>query len=107
MIHLWGTWPEYQSLLATLSHLAKVHQVSLTNIAPRWVLQQVAVGAVLVGTRLGVSSHGEENLKTYMFVLSDEEMAAIDQVALGKANEKVGMLIERMGDCGGEYRGMH
>ncbi|KAI3401757.1 hypothetical protein diail_9421, partial [Diaporthe ilicicola] len=50
MVQTWGSWAEFQALLETLSSVAKKHgdEVSLTNIASRWVLQQPAVGAVIV-----------------------------------------------------------
>lgn len=107
MINTWGTWSEFQSLLATLSTTAHAHGVSLTNVATRWVLQQQAVGAVIVGTRLGVVEHAEENLCVFSFELSEEEMGKINKIALGENGAKSVAVMEKLGDCGNEYRAMH
>ncbi|KAI0146473.1 NADP-dependent oxidoreductase domain-containing protein [Pestalotiopsis sp. NC0098] len=107
MIRNWGTWTDFQTLLSALSTIAQKHNVTLTNVATRWVLQQPAVGAVIVGTRLGVSLHGDENLKVFGFHLSDGDLAGINEVALGKDGEKSLAVYQALGDCGNEYRAMH
>lgn len=111
MLQTWGTWSDFQILLGVLSSIAKKHgsEVSLTNVATRWVLQQPAVGAVIVGTRLGVSSHGLDNLNVFKFQLDDGDMAAISEVALGKVPDraKAQAVFAKLGDCGNEYRAMH
>lgn len=107
MITTWGTWDEFQSLLSVLPSIAGKHGVSLTNVATRWVLQQEAVGAVIVGTRLGASSHGDENLKVFGFMLDADDMAAINAAALGPDGAKGQAMFEKLGDCGNEYRAMH
>lgn len=109
MVQTWGSWPEFQTLLETLSSVAEKHGegISLTNVASRWVLQQPAVSAVIVGNRLGVSSHAVENLNIFRFELDEDEMAAIDKVALGEGGRKTRAVFEKLGDCGNEYRAMH
>jgi diketogulonate reductase-like aldo/keto reductase len=110
MVETWGTWAEFQILLSKLSSIAQKYgpAISLTNVAARWVLQQPAVGAVIVGTRLGVSSHAAENLNVFRFRLDEEDMAMINGVALGGPGlDKVRAVFERLGDCGNEYRAMH
>ncbi|KAH8898439.1 aldo/keto reductase [Thozetella sp. PMI_491] len=107
MINNWGTWAEFQSLLSVLGSVAEKHGVSVTNVATRWVLEQPAVGAVIVGTRLGVSAHGDENLLVFGLKLSEADMAAINAAALGKDGEKSIALFQKLGDCGHEYKGMH
>lgn len=111
MLQNWGTWAEFQTLLETLSDIAKKHGpgISLTNVATRWVLQQPAVGAVIVGTRLGVSSHAGDNLNVFKFQLDVDDMAAINKVALGEAPTwpKHKAVYDKLGDCGNEYRAMH
>ncbi|KAI1476198.1 Aldo/keto reductase [Daldinia eschscholtzii] len=107
MILSWGTWDEFQTLLEGLLATAHKHGVSLTNVATRWVLQQPAVGAVIVGSRLGVSDHVTENLKAFEFELDDNDMHSIDSIALGPSREKVTAVFDRLGDCGNEYRKMH
>lgn len=111
MLQNWGTWSDFQILLETLASVAKKHgpEVSLTNVATRWVLQQPAVGAVIVGTRLGVSSHASDNLHVFQIHLDGEDMAAINNVALGHAprRAKAKAIFDKLGDCGNEYRAMH
>ncbi|KAJ0107911.1 hypothetical protein J7T55_007123 [Diaporthe amygdali] len=109
MVQNWGGWPEFQALLETLSSMAdrQGEGISLTNIASRWVLQQPNVGAVIVGNRLGVSSHAVENLNIFKFKLEDNDMAAINKIALGDDRYKTKAVFEKLGDCGNEYRAMH
>ncbi|KAF6803540.1 Flagellar radial spoke protein 5 [Colletotrichum sojae] len=105
MIVNWGTWQDFQDLLGVLSSIAQEHGVSLANVAVRWVLQQPSVGAVIVGTRLGVSSHVEDNLATFHFCLSDRDMDRTNAVALGTHRARTKRLFGSLGDCGAEYRG--
>ncbi|RYP56302.1 hypothetical protein DL769_009945 [Monosporascus sp. CRB-8-3] len=52
------------------------------SVWPTWlragVLQQPAVGAVIVRTRLGVASHGDVNGKVFEFKFDDSDLAAIN-----------------------------
>ncbi|KAI7239053.1 hypothetical protein KC330_g2175 [Hortaea werneckii] len=107
IISAWGGWAEFKRLLSILDGIAGSHRVTLTNIATRWVLQQPHVGAVIVGTRLGVSTHGNDNLCVFDFELSEREVATINCSALGERKERSKALFERLGDCGNEYRAMH
>ncbi|KAI1387990.1 aldo/keto reductase [Hypoxylon trugodes] len=107
MIQTWGTWTTFQSLLSCLFPIADKHKVSISNIATRWVLQQPTVGAVIVGTRLGVSDHIEDNLRVFGFSLDNDDMQNINAVALGPGGEKVSALFDKLGDCGNEYRKIH
>ena len=52
-IRLWGGWELFQELLRALRAVATKHGVSLSNVALRWVLDQPAVGGVIVGIRCG------------------------------------------------------
>lgn len=109
MVQIWGSWHEFQALLKTLSLVARKHGqgISLTNIAARWVLQQPAVGAVIVGNRLGVSNHAVENLNIFKFRLDKDDMDTIDKASLGMGGQKTKAVFESLGDCGNEYRAMH
>ncbi|KAH9225468.1 hypothetical protein K456DRAFT_1852208 [Colletotrichum gloeosporioides 23] len=107
MIMHWGTWRDFQDLLEILSTVAQEHGVSLSNVAARWVLQQPAVGAIIVGTRLGVSSHVEENLATFEFTLSDWDLDRINIMAVGSNRVRTRRLFTDIGDCGTEYRNGH
>ncbi|QLI67384.1 Flagellar radial spoke protein 5 [Metarhizium brunneum] len=106
MINHWGTWQEFQSLLGTLSLLATKYSVSIADVASRWVLQQPSVGAVLVGTRLGVSDRCADALHVFGWNLSNADIMAIDAFAHGHNGEKLHAVYQKIGDCGQEYRGM-
>jgi aryl-alcohol dehydrogenase-like predicted oxidoreductase/enamine deaminase RidA (YjgF/YER057c/UK114 family) len=91
-----GGWAVLQAILAAAQQVAKKHGVSIANVAVRWVLEQPAVAAVIVGARLGESEHRLDNLKAFSFALDDEDRALID-AALARST-RIG------GDCGDEYR---
>lgn len=101
MIMTWGDWNLFKNLLRNLREIAVKHNVSISNVATRWVLDFPYVGAVIVGARMGVSEHTEENLKTYGWRLDDEDQANIEQVLEKSRREEV---FKAMGDCGSEYR---
>lgn len=101
MILEWSDWKTFQELLNALRTVADRHGVDISNVATRWVLQQAAVGIVIVGTRLGVSSNAESNLKTFSFELDALDVKAIQAVA---TLERSRSLFDRIGDCGAEYR---
>ncbi|KAI0823304.1 Aldo/keto reductase [Trametes gibbosa] len=102
IVKAWGSWALFQSLLMVLRSIAdKYEGMSIANIATRWVLDYPFVGAVIIGARMGVSEHTDDNRKVYGFRLSAEDRAAIDGV-LSQSNGA--RLIETIGDCGAEYR---
>ena len=70
------------------------------------MLQQPAVAAVIIGCRLGQSSHAQENNRALAFCLSMESMAAIDYFLRQPVDGGVGKGYVGMppGDCGDEYR---
>ena len=91
-----GGWPALQRLLAALGAVARRHGVSISNVATRWVLDNAAVAAVIVGARLGEREHRAANLGIFSFALDDADREAL-AVALGKTTPL-------KGDCGDEYR---
>lgn len=91
-----GGWTALQGLLAALSAIANKHGVSVANAATRWVLEEPAVGAVIVGARLGERDHRADNLRLFSFSLDEE-----DRARLGHALAASRPL---PGDCGDEYR---
>ncbi|KXJ96217.1 NADP-dependent oxidoreductase domain-containing protein [Microdochium bolleyi] len=101
VIRAWGDWTLFQELLRTLKSIATKHSVDVSNVATRWVLDFPYVGAVIVGARMGISEHTNENLASFGWRLDEEDQAAIDSV-LGKSRRLE--MFEAMGDCGGEYR---
>ena len=95
----WGGWLLFQELLQTLNTIAKSKKVSITNVATRFILDQPAVGGVIVGCRLGVSQHIEDNLRVFQFELTQDDRVKI-QAVLAKSVD----LMKVIGDCGDEYR---
>ena len=73
-----GGWDVLQAVLAALAEVARRHGVSVANVATRWVLEQPAVAAVIVGARLGESEHRADNLRLFSFALDEEDHARID-----------------------------
>ncbi len=98
-IRIWGGWGKFQELLRELNAIALKHQVSIANVATRWVLQQESVGGVILGVRFGLTEHNKSNARTFSFKLDDDDMARIASVKTGTRN-----LYTAFGDCGGEYR---
>jgi len=97
----WGGWELFQELLATLATIAAKYEVSISTVAVRWVLDHDYVGAVIIGARMGVSEHAEENLKVFRFKLDGEDQEMIKKILdRSKAKE----MMQAMGDCGAEYR---
>jgi aryl-alcohol dehydrogenase-like predicted oxidoreductase len=99
MIDAWGGWGLFQELLATLDRLADAKGVTIANLAVRYVLDQPAVGGVIVGARLGLAEHIAENGRVFEMALATEERAEIDAVLSRGAD-----LMRLIGDCGDEYR---
>jgi diketogulonate reductase-like aldo/keto reductase len=91
-----GGWKVLQGILEALAKVARKHNVSIANVATRWVLEQPAVGAIIVGARLGESEHRADNLKLFSFALDAEDKRVID-AALDETSRIPG-------DCGQEYR---
>ena len=68
----------------------------MANVACRYILDQPAVGGIIVGARLGISEHREDNLQLFRFSLTKADHAEMD--------EAVARLHQIPGDCGDEYR---
>lgn len=68
-------WDGYQELLLLLKNIADRHQVSISNVATKYILNQPGVGAVMVGCRN--SRHVEDNARIAGFDLTDGEMEEI------------------------------
>jgi len=77
-----GGWDAYQALLATLDIIAKRKGVGLSTIASRYVLEQKAVAAVIVGARS--PDHLQENLAIGRIRLDAADLAEIDKAASGR-----------------------
>ncbi|GIZ49089.1 hypothetical protein CKM354_001212900 [Cercospora kikuchii] len=103
MIVNWGGWELFQELLHVLQGVGAKYDRSVSCVAMKWVLDVAdeVVGAVIVGTRWGVSGHAEENLKVYGWRLDEKDMDKIEGVL---SRSRRGKMVELLGDCGGEYR---
>ncbi|MDH4108900.1 MAG: aldo/keto reductase [Gammaproteobacteria bacterium] len=91
-----GGWDAFQRLLTVLHYTAQRLGVSMANVASHCILERPAVGAVIIGARLGESEHIEDTLQLLDFSLDDEARETI-RAALGA-------LTPIPGDCGDEYR---
>lgn len=99
MIDAWGGWNLFQQLLSVLKEIADNHAVSIPNVALRYILDQQTVAGVIVGARLSVSEHLEDNARVFDLTLDAQEQERIDAV-LRKSRD----LYRLIGDCGDEYR---
>jgi len=99
MIDRWGGWKLFQTLLKKLADIAKKYKVSIANVAVRYVLENPVVGGAIIGARLGISEHIEENARVFNFSLSPEDYDQINEI-LTKSRD----LMKIIGDCGDEYR---
>lgn len=91
-----GGWGALQTVLRAARQIADKHRVSVANVAVRWVLEQPAVGAVIVGARLGEREHRADNLAVFSFELDAEDRQRLAE-ALSQTQDLPG-------DCGDEYR---
>ncbi len=99
MIDAWGGWMLFQELLRALKEIADKHQVSIANVAVRYILDRPAVAGVIIGARLGVSDHRAENARVFDVALDADDEARLNAV-LAQARD----LMKVIGDCGEEYR---
>lgn len=99
MVDAWGRWELFQKLLFVLQEIAQNHGVSLANVAVAWVLAQPTVAGAIVGCRLGLAQHRQDNDRIFSLRLTEEEFQHIEQVATEGNN-----LLRLVGDCGNEYR---
>jgi aryl-alcohol dehydrogenase-like predicted oxidoreductase len=99
MIDAWGGWNLFQELLSTLNKIAQKHNVSIANVATRYILDKSAVAGVIIGVRLGIADHINNNAQVFNFSLDRSDNDDIDAVCTKSNN-----LFEIIGDCGDEYR---
>jgi aryl-alcohol dehydrogenase-like predicted oxidoreductase/enamine deaminase RidA (YjgF/YER057c/UK114 family) len=91
-----GGWPALQRVLRAAAGVARRHEVSLTNVATRFIMEQPGVAAVIVGARLGERAHIDDNARLCAFQLTAEDRTEIEAA--------VATLTAIPGDCGDEYR---
>lgn len=99
MIDSWGGWGLFQELLTAVKAVADKYQVSIANVAVRYILDRPAVAGVIVGARLGVAQHIADNARVFSFKLDEQDYQQLNAV-LNRARD----LYQIIGDCGDEYR---
>lgn len=99
MIDVWGGWELFQELLLVLDGIAKKHNSSIANIATKFILDKPQVAGVIIGARLGITNHREDNTRVFDVTLDSNDISKIDAVTV-KSND----LFDTIGDCGAEYR---
>jgi aryl-alcohol dehydrogenase-like predicted oxidoreductase/enamine deaminase RidA (YjgF/YER057c/UK114 family) len=91
-----GGWDKFQNLLSVLDQVSSETDRSIATLASKFQLAQKAVGAVIIGARLGENSHIEDTTSLFTFDLNKDQMNRI-QASLDE-------LDPIPGDCGDEYR---
>lgn len=91
-----GGWTSFQQVLSVLKDIAASHKTSVASVASRYILDQPAVAAVIVGARLGISQHVTDTLSLFRL-----QLKAAEKQAIKSAIEKLKPI---HGDCGDEYR---
>ncbi len=91
-----GSWDTFQELLETLLNISKNKDLSIANIASRYVLEQQGIGGIIIGARPGKSEHIDSNLKVLDTPLTAAEITKIELI--------LNQLNPIPGDCGDEYR---
>jgi len=99
MIDVWGGWDLFQQLLLVLDIIAKKHSASIPNVATNYILSKPTVAGVIIGVRLGIVNHINDNVNVFNFDLDDTDRESIDDIC-----KKSNNLFEKIGDCGDEYR---
>jgi len=91
-----GGWAKFQDLLLVLEKVAHRHKTSMANVASRFVLDRPCVAAIIIGARLGASSHLEDTLGLFKLSLTPQDQ---DEILKG-----IETLLPIPGDSGDEYR---
>tara|TARA_B110000503_G_C7157077_1_gene417822 strand:+ start:165 stop:1622 length:1458 start_codon:yes stop_codon:yes gene_type:complete len=91
-----GGWEKFQNLLEVLNKVSTETDRSISTIASKYQLGQKAVGAVIIGARLGENAHIQDALSLFTFELSKEQRKEIKGA--------LKLLDPIPGDCGDEYR---
>ena len=91
-----GGWAALQRVLRAAKDVAGRHDVSLTNVATRFIMEQPGVAAVIVGARLGERAHIDDNQRLCSFQLTSDDRAHLEAA--------IATLTPIPGDCGDEYR---
>jgi len=74
-----GGWGLFQEMLSVLRAIAQSHDATVATVATCYVLQKPQAAAAIVGAR--DTKHLDDTLALFGFRLSQEDVAAIDEVA--------------------------
>jgi aryl-alcohol dehydrogenase-like predicted oxidoreductase/enamine deaminase RidA (YjgF/YER057c/UK114 family) len=91
-----GGWEKFQQVLRVLDEVAKEIGTSIALLASRYQLDQKAVGAVIIGARLGENPHHSETSKIFEISINGDQRERI--------RKALDLLDPIPGDCGDEYR---
>lgn len=78
IIDEFGGWAAFQDLLRALQTIATRHAVSLSSVAVRWVLEQPAVAAAIVGARY--ADRLASTLEVFRFALDASDHALLQPI---------------------------
>jgi aryl-alcohol dehydrogenase-like predicted oxidoreductase len=81
VIDEFGGWAAFQALLRTLQAIGLRHGVSIATVATRWVLEQPAVAAAIVGARY--ADRIADTLSVFSLQLDASDHAAINTILAG------------------------
>ena len=84
----------FQEPLLTLKIIAQKHNVSMANVATRYILANLCSG-VIIGVRLGIVDYIYNNVQVFNFCFNKRDWDVIETVRK-KSND----LFEIIGDCG-------
>ena len=103
VIKQWGGWNLFQELLQVLNAIAQEHNVSIANVAARYILDDNTVGSVLIGCRFGLDEcdHAQDNFRS---ISSTWNFTPANLASIKHVQDKSNNLFELVGDCGAEYR---
>ena len=99
MITAWGGWGLFQDLLRVLSQISKKHNSSIANVSVKFILDKPSVVGIIIGTRLGISEHMQDNSNVF-----DLELDSQDHTLINSVTKRSNDLFAAIGDCGDEYR---
>lgn len=76
MIDEIGGWENFQNILRALQKVAAKHEVSISNVAMRYVLEKPAMASVIVGMRH--ANHLDETLRSVAFPFDNEDRELLE-----------------------------
>ncbi len=100
IVEEYGGWKAFQNLLDTVAQIARKHEVSLANVAARWVLERSGVAAVILGASR--SDRLVENLRLFSFELDPDDRRALERHCNGHPGPE-GDIYERERDRSGPH----